>query len=324
MKISVIVPIYNMEKYLDQCLESIKNQTFTDFEVLMIDDGSVDHSKEICMMYEKNDDRFCYLYQENGGLSAARNYGIKESKGDYLCFVDSDDMINDQYLDILYKNAILYHADISLGYFKRFYDGELEKTPVDNWPCCLDKIEVYRRLTVVGEVYENTNLIVAWNKLIRREIIEKIQFLPGKWHEDEFWIHHIIAEASIIVETKSEIYYYRQRRDSIIGISNQSDIRHLDLVDAFEDRVRLYKNQINKEVYKEMVYAYRSTIAIHYRTKWNVKNIEQEKAIKRKLKKRFLVSFLKYPVVLSLSHMKHSLVFIFNVNINRRRFFKNK
>lgn len=295
-----------------------------DFEVLMIDDGSIDHSKEICLSYEKRDDRFHYFYQENGGLSAARNHGIREANGEYVCFVDSDDIIDYEYLDILYKNIVFYRADMSLGYFKKFYGDKIEKNLKNNQPHCMNKDEAYRRLTVVGENYESTNLIVAWNKLIRREIIKEVPFALGKWHEDEFWIHHIISRSSIIVETKVQIYYYRQRRDSIIGSGNQSDIRHLDIVDAFEDRVQLYQDKVKKELYVEMVYAYRSTIAIHYRTNWKVESRAQEKEIKKKLKKRFLISFLKYPVKLSLPQIKHSLIFALNIKINRRRLFKHR
>lgn len=293
MKISVIVPIYNVENYLDSCLESIKNQEFTDFEVLMINDGSTDCSKDICLSYEENDSRFHYFYQENGGLSVARNHGIREAKGDYVCFVDSDDMIDRQYLNILYENIIAYHGDMSFGYFKKFYGNQIEQGFIDQNPHCMDKEEAYQRLTIVGENYKSTNMIVAWNKLIRRKIIQEVPFTPGKWHEDEFWIHHIIEKCSVIVETNAEIYYYRQRQDSIIGSSNQSDIRHLDLVDAFEDRVKLYKDDVSREIYIEMVNAYRSTIAIHYRTSWDVKDKMQEKEIKRRLKKRFFFEFFQ-------------------------------
>lgn len=323
MKISVIVPVYNVEKYLALCLESIRNQRLEDFEVLMIDDGSTDHSTDICLSYEKNDSRFRYLHQKNGGLSAARNHGIREAKGDYVCFVDSDDIVDSRYLEILYENIIAFHADLSFGYFKKFYD-EVEEHELVNHPKRLSRQEAYRRLTVVGENYESTNLIVAWNKLIRRDIIKDVSFLPGKWHEDEFWIHHIIEKSPVIIETKAEIYYYRQRRDSIVGSSNQTDLRHLDIVDAFEDRVKLYKKHVPRRLYREMVYAYRNTIAIQYRTDWKISSKEKEKKIRGALKRRFYISFQKYPVPLSLSHIKHSMVFALNINIHRQRWWKHK
>ena len=326
MKVSVIVPIYNVEKYLRQCLDSIRNQEFTDFEVLMIDDGSPDNSRDICREYEKEDERFHYFHQENGGLSAARNYGIREAKGEYICFVDSDDMISRRYLQVLYESIEKYHADMVFGYFKKFYDEteivDDEKKEVSLR--LLDQEEAYQKLTVIGEDYKSMNLIVAWNKLIRQDIVKETLFLQGKWHEDEFWIHHIIEKSDKIVETTLEIYYYRQRRDSIVGAGNESDLRHLDIVDAFEDRVRLYKRVASKKTYRKAAFAYRRMIAIHYRARWNTESRKQEQAIKKKLKRRFWRSFWDYPAALNIPQLRYYISFALNIKRRRKRTCKHQ
>lgn len=124
MLISIIVPVYNVEPYLEQCIDSILNQSFRDFELILVDDGSPDRCGEICDRYAAADDRIRVIHQKNGGVSAARNAGMEVSKGKYIVFVDSDDMVHPLYLEHLYKAIQKHNADISMCWFSRF-----EKNP---------------------------------------------------------------------------------------------------------------------------------------------------------------------------------------------------
>lgn len=118
--ISVIIPVYNTENYIGVCLESLVKQTYTNFEVLMIDDGSTDNSGRICQEYTESDSRFHYYRKENGGVSSARNLGIEYSRGDYLTFVDSDDWVEEDYLEVLYSALVSESASVSISTYKRF------------------------------------------------------------------------------------------------------------------------------------------------------------------------------------------------------------
>lgn len=122
-KISIIVPVYNVEQYITRCIESITSQTYRNIEILLIDDGSTDNSGNICDEYQKKDSRVMTFHKTNGGLSDARNYGIKHASGQYLCFVDSDDYISKHMVEILYNNLIKYSADISACGFLTVHDG---------------------------------------------------------------------------------------------------------------------------------------------------------------------------------------------------------
>ena len=113
--ISIIVPIYNVEKYLRQCLDSIMNQTYRNFECLLINDGSSDNSEDICREYVSKDSRFRYFEKENGGVSSARNLGIEHSKGEYITFIDSDDWVDSDYLEVLYNSLVDERADIAIS-----------------------------------------------------------------------------------------------------------------------------------------------------------------------------------------------------------------
>lgn len=125
--ISIIVPIYNVENYLQECLESILKQTYKNFEVLLVDDGSTDNSANICKLYVEKDKRFKYFFKENGGLSSARNFGISNSKGEFLSFVDSDDIISNDFLETLYNNMINNEVKLSIVGYCNYYNNGTTK-----------------------------------------------------------------------------------------------------------------------------------------------------------------------------------------------------
>lgn len=332
--ISVIVPVYNVEKYLSACVCSVLKQTYPCFEVILVDDGSTDGSGALCDLWKKQDSRIQVIHQENGGLSAARNTGMQIARGEYLCFVDSDDLVAPDYLRILYENLIAFHADVSCCHYASFsddqpdaglgsklaadfdgglvtgFDGELDSgegnLEMRNCPRLCSQWDLWETLTSTGADCCSTWLVVAWNKLIRKEVLEDLSFPLGKWHEDEFFIHRLLSRSHCLVETTAELYFYRQRAEGISGGNNWSDIRHLDLVDALEERVRTLldgnlperdQDSIESEnstdrkfLYRKMVSAYRQTIVIQYHTFGRGREAVM-------LKLRFLKSFVQFPVI---------------------------
>ncbi len=251
--ISVVVPIYNVRDYLEECLESIALQTYKSIEVLMIDDGSNDGSKEIAKAFSEKDKRFLYIYQENQGLSAARNTGIEASKGEYLVFVDSDDWVEKDFIQKLYENIMASGADVSVcGYFK---DSEVSEEIV------FDEAHIMSRtkaMGILGNIFpkEYLLMVLAWNKLYRKSVFDNVRYANGKIHEDEYIIHRIIDNSEMVSTITEPLYHYRIRNDSITGSKNQADLRHFDIVDAHRDRVNCCRGQIYSDIYKLIVYSF--------------------------------------------------------------------
>ena len=236
--ISVIVPVYNVEEYLEECLESIQHQTYTDIEIILVNDGSTDGSREICERFCQVDSRFKLINQENQGLSAARNRGFKESVGQFIMFVDSDDVINTNVLEVL------------LPYMK---------TDVDIVECRLtrNKEEFYlnKTSTIVFEGNAKEAILncieydevkyCAFTKLYRREIVEKIPFLEGYIYEDVFTGINYLKQMRKIVVVDFIGYYYRVRPNSIMTKPfNEKDLDIFkvgnQLIDSFKDDENMF------------------------------------------------------------------------------------
>ncbi len=308
-RISVIIPIYNTEQFLKECVGSVLDQSYQDLEIILVDDGSTDLSGMICDQYASRDGRIKVIHQKNEGLSVARNTGVKLASGEYLCFVDSDDRVAPDYIKKLLKNAILYSADVSYCDFL-IWDGSSGNCldyAVEDEPFCMGADKIWNLLTLTGnKSKESVPLIVAWNKLIRTEIAKKIEFPEKRWHEDEFYVHRLFTATTKCVGTKQKLYYYRQRNNSIIGENNRQDIRHLDILDAFLERIMYCRRQKDKALYRKMVTGYRNNIIILYWTFQGTKTAFQ-------LKHRLIKSIFVFPVE-KVRMMKSYLIFIINAN----------
>ena len=224
-KISIIVPVYKVEKYIEQCIESILNQTFKDFELILVDDGSPDKCPEICDKYALKDERIKVIHQKNRGLSAARNTGIDVSSGDYLCFIDSDDLIASEYCQQLYNLLENNDYDFSVCGMYRFRD-EYESFPrVFNL-----ESKVWNSNEFLKEQLNRRSEFGACNKLYRRSIFSKIRFVEGRLNEDVIWSGDLSINTMKCIETKSQYYCYRQRSNGIVG--KQSKKGSLDFLYA--------------------------------------------------------------------------------------------
>lgn len=178
-EISIIVPVYKVEKYLRKCVDSILAQTFTDFEVILVDDGSPDNSGKICDEYAEKDNRVRVIHKENGGLSSARNAGIDVARGKYLGFVDSDDYIDEDMYEILYENLKIHDADISSVELIPFYGDRYKKANKEK------KVIILNKKEAIKSVLEGTQFYAyAWNKLYRKELFKDNRYLDGKTFEE--------------------------------------------------------------------------------------------------------------------------------------------
>lgn len=255
--ISVIVPVYKVEPWLRRCVDSILAQTFTDFELILVDDGSPDNCGAICDEYAKKDSRVHVIHQQNGGLSAARNAGIDwafaNSDSHWLTFIDSDDFVSSEYLEKMFLAATQAHADLCISDFSSvFPDGTTENASL----AIPDRTEIGRELLEEGILYNNWRIVPAWNKLYKKHLFAQIRFPVGYIHEDEAIIHRILILANKVVLISDPLYFYLQRSNSITGTGKT--IKSTDYLYAFADRIRTAKNHGLAALQARSVRVYRS------------------------------------------------------------------
>ena len=258
-KITIIVPVYNVEHYLDKCLDSLINQTYKNLEIIVINDGSIDNSGIICQEYAQKDNRIVYIEKENGGQSEARNMGLDRMTGSYVTFVDSDDWIELDYVEILYKKITEYQADIAVGnyysfnetegmyYFHIFGDSYHEK--------------VYDNVSIFENLYESQEmksfaLISVWGKLYKADLVKHLRFDIGKLGEDGYLNQKIYLLAEKTIYLNKGLYAYRQREGSSSRIWTEKWMHAL--VDAMSERITLLANmgyplEKHLAVYRQML-----------------------------------------------------------------------
>lgn len=244
--ISVVVPIFNVEKYLAECIESILNQTYTKFELILVNDGSTDNSLEICNQYSKKDNRIKIVNKKNGGLSDARNAGIDIAKGEYIIFIDSDDFINKNMFKIMFDIAKSKNADIVQCSYKEFYNKEdINDSSIINNEFELKELTPIEALYGFYDEKKSGLTTVAWNKLYKTKLFEGIRYPYGKIHEDVFTTYKLIFKANKIVCTETPLYYYRQRENSIT--TSKYNKNRLVILEAVKERTNFMKNVVKSE-----------------------------------------------------------------------------
>lgn len=262
--ISVIVPVYKVEEYLPCCLDSILKQTYKNLEIIIVDDGSPDRCPQICDEYAKIDDRIKVIHKKNGGLSDARNAGIDCAAGEYISFVDSDDYIAENFYDTLYKNIKAFHAEVSVCDYidteqLNWYGGKSSGEKLE-----MNSMEALEKL-YFGSVQEQKAMVVAWNKLYKREIFKSIRYPVGKRNEDEFVIQDILYQADKIVYTDAQLYYYLQRENSIMGFGAAVyDRKRMDQQEAYYNRIKFFQSHEIEKLYKQAIFVYLDTIFVEY------------------------------------------------------------
>ena len=248
-KVSIIVPIYKVEKYLKRCVDSLLNQTYTNLEIILVDDGSPDHCGHLIDQYAKLDTRVKAFHKENGGLSDARNYGMQHVTGDYTIFVDSDDWIEQYAIETLIEACKAYQADIVQSAFYYSYNDYLlldeRYVSQTDGPQVLDNQTLMREL-VINEKVKN----FAWGKLYRTDLIRDLPFKKGVLFEDVFWAHKVMQRVKRYIILNSPMYFYVQREDSIVSTYT---LKNLDILRGLKERhvfiEKYYKDLVN-ESYK--------------------------------------------------------------------------
>ena len=283
--ISVIIPVYNVENYLNRCVDSVLAQTYTELEIILVDDGSTDHSGTICDSYLSIDNRIKVYHKENGGLSDARNYGIAKANGQYLGFVDSDDYIHRDMYQILFHNMIEEQADVSVCSVQKVIDEEplIQDELVD------EQVLVYNATEAMKYHIEYVGVTV-WNKLYKREFISNNLFPAGRVHEDEFVFHRIMYQCRKVVVSSRKLYYYVQRDGSIMNSVSPKTLQ--DAMDAYRDRLHFINekqwNEVRDDVIREYMYylikkyEYVEKHPFHDKTKWLKTIIRESRDIKKK------------------------------------------
>lgn len=215
--VTIIIPIYNAEQYLYECLESVLNQTYTEWECILINDGSSDNSEKICQHFINKDNRFIYYHQENQGVSLTRNRGIKEAKGEYIYFLDADDYISNNCIELLMKECLKYNnPDIICAQVQTLGITKI------HYPFASEKKHIQGSLSIQKSYYNHEWNEMPWNKLIRREFIIKnqIYFYSHIRHEDTLWsfITALYAESLLLIPIPT--YFYRIHNNNFITSHN--------------------------------------------------------------------------------------------------------
>lgn len=251
-KITVIIPVYNVEKYISKCLETILKQTYKNIEIILIDDGTKDNSGVICDDYAKKDSRIKVIHQENQGLSGARNTGLKKATGDYIFFLDSDDFVDEKMLEEMLLALKKNNADIvECG---TIYCKEDETYIKENTK---NEAKVYKNEYQIKELISSGDITTtSWGKLYKRNLFKDFEFPLGKYHEDLFTTYKLLHISKKIVILDKGFYYYRQVNGSIMN--SKFNIKHLDVIEAIEERsnfIEKYYPKYRKYEYANIVYS---------------------------------------------------------------------
>lgn len=279
--ISIIVPVYNTAQYLRKCIDSIISQTYKNFELILVDDGSTDRSPQICDDYAKQDKRVKVIHKKNGGLSDARNIGIDISLGQYIVFIDSDDWILPNMIEELYKKSIEYDADMVIsnylcvnesgddeGYYKLYTDFMI-----------ISGREAISKLYDSNKVY----YIIMCAKLFKRKLFDNLRFTFGTVNEDEFLIHHILNLCNKIVCLPERYYFYYQRSNSIMHTNDISDVfRRIKI--QYERLIFVYENNFSEIKNKAEIY-YWDTLTNGYYELYN--NLSRSKMYLSTIKRQY-------------------------------------
>jgi len=239
--ISIIVPVYNVERYLEKCVNSIINQTYKNLEIILVDDGATDSSGNMCDELAKSDNRIKVYHKENGGLSDARNYGVERATGDYIGFVDSDDYIDSEMYEKLYEAIKKENVDVAECSLKVIYPGKIELFTDEKYYKVLGKTEYLEEYLTIKKVFGS-----VWTKLIKSDVAKKLVFPKGKLYEDTYYAYDLINIANSFVLIDSPSYNYLMRENSI---TNSKMYAYFSVLNS----ILLEENYRNNEYYSEIL-----------------------------------------------------------------------
>ena len=292
--ISVIVPVYNVEKYLNRCVESIINQTFKDFELILVDDGSTDNCPQMCDKWAKKDSRIKAIHKPNGGASSARNVGLDIAIGDFISFVDADDVVTNELLEkVIYYQSINDYdiVEFSIKYITDYSQMEIQDT--------MDYVnEVYIGKDLINKIFQKClgGTVYPVNKLYKKCIFKGLRFEDGRMCEDQLITPMIYDRAKEVFVTSEVLYYYYQSENSVMR--REFTLKQLDIIHALECNRDFFleKNYVEENYWLDTTYAFVIfNMAKKVKEKYGIKNNEYI-ALKKRFRKRFF-SYLKNPLM---------------------------
>ena len=289
--VSVIIPVYKVEKYLDRCVESVCNQTYKDIEIILVDDGGIDKCPQKCDEWRKKDQRIKVIHQKNMGLSEARNSGLESSCGEYVIYVDSDDSIEEDLVESLMNLIEEHNVDIAMCTHRLKVNGIVEKRPFNS------KIITGTVNELLKFIFEN-GLWHAWGKLIKRELALEAKFIPGLIYEDYENTPRLLLNTKRIAISMDGRYIYSVRGDSIMEQRKKST--DVDFAKITDELLKLYeesnyssdnKNFVCSFLFKQLVYNYHITIS------WNINKTNEFILYSRYLLRKEKIKWLKCSLI---------------------------
>lgn len=255
MTVSIVIPVYNVEKYLNKCINTVINQSFKDLEILLVDDGSTDNSGKICDEFALTDNRIKVIHKANGGLSDARNVGIENATSEWITFIDSDDYVSEDYVEYLFQLVNQYNADISIATFTYVTNNKkIEKST--------GSVYVMNTETALKRMLMNDGFDMgAWGKMYRTKYFIDIKYPVGKLFEDSGTTYKLVDKATKIVFGSKPIYFYINRDDSIVN--STFNPRKLDLIEMnleMMDFIKQFYPEIESAAKRRVLWAYFSTL----------------------------------------------------------------
>jgi len=280
--VSVIVPVYNVGDYVSQCIESIVNQTYTNLEILIVDDGSTDNSGTLCDQWAQRDRRITVYHQANRGLSAARNTALDVMKGDYVTMVDSDDVITESCIAHLLDLLLRHDADVAIGSWLHFSGENLptQEATTSTQETCYDTLQAMRAI-----YYQHSITNSACSRLYKAELFDGLRYPVGKLYEDVAMVYPLMSRVHKTVKSNQIVYYYRQRPSSILGQFSPQRADILDELEQLEQQVTQENEALLPAVRSRLLSAYFNILILcssqHHKPHYNQLASRCWKGIKR-------------------------------------------
>lgn len=280
--VTVIVPVYNAEKTLNNTLQSLIRQTWDNIEILLIDDESSDSSGRICDNWSEADDRVRVIHKMHEGVSAARNLGLKEANGEYIVMVDSDDIVSKNMISKLYRSLELTNADMAICDFKQGQERDYQFPRTNK----SENIESVNGVDVLHRIYQGPHsalrYVAPWGKLYKRKLFNDLFFPDGKIFEDIYLTHQLIFRCNRIVILGDELYYYYEHQDSIMH--QKYNVKKLDYLEALKQRIIFFQTHNLKDLEKKAYDEYLHSLIWEYS---RAHDLLADKKIMKNIKKRF-------------------------------------
>ncbi len=294
--ISVIVPIYNVEEYLNKCVGSIVSQTYNNLEIILVDDGSLDGCPQICDKWSEQDERIKVIHKENGGLSDARNAGMEIMKGEYVSFVDGDDYIDERYIEVLYNNLVKYNAEISQVSFNTeelLSSNEIKINVLDASVSCKN--------FYISKIPQM--MISSCAKLFKTDLIGNQRFPKGRNFEDQFFTPRVVYYAHNIVMSNERLYNYVNRQNSITRVPFNAQ-KMLDILWVMQENRRFFKE--NKVFDMAIIlYFHRKKLISKLNIAAYIENLHNE--VPKEYRQRLIISKIKYFIYMPFREKKSAV-----------------